>query len=50
MTRYLSMRLLIIIPTLLTTLMIVFLLGYLGPIDPVTILRSTVGSTGCLSE
>ncbi len=46
MTRYLSMRLLIIIPTLFTTLMIVFLLGYLGPIDPVTILRSQWAAQG----
>ncbi len=46
MTRYLSMRLLIIIPTLLATLMIVFLLGYLGPIDPVTILRSQWAAQG----
>ena len=30
MTRYISMRLLVIIPTLFATLMIVFLLGYLG--------------------
>ncbi len=46
MTRYLSMRLLIIIPTLFTTLMIVFLLGYLGPIDPVTILRTQWAAQG----
>lgn len=46
MTRYLSMRLLIIIPTLFATLMIVFLLGYLGPIDPVTILRSQWAAQG----
>ncbi len=41
-----SIRLLIIIPTLLATLMIVFLLGYLGPIDPVTILRSQWAAQG----
>lgn len=46
MTRYLSMRLLIIIPTLFATLMIVFLLGYLGPIDPVTILRTQWAAQG----
>ena len=46
MTRYLSMRVLIIIPTLFTTLLIVFLLGYLGPIDPVTILRSQWAAQG----
>ena len=46
MSRYLSMRLLIIIPTLFATLMIVFLLGYLGPIDPVTILRSQWAAQG----
>ena len=46
MTRYLTLRLLIIIPTLFTTLMIVFLLGYLGPIDPVTILRSQWAAQG----
>jgi len=45
-TRYLSMRLLIIIPTLFATLMIVFLLGYLGPIDPVTILRTQWAAQG----
>ncbi len=41
-----SIRLLIIIPTLFATLMIVFLLGYLGPIDPVTILRSQWAAQG----
>ena len=46
MTRYISMRLLVIIPTLFATLMIVFLLGYLGPIDPVTILRSQWAAQG----
>ena len=46
MLRYVSMRLLIIIPTLFATLMIVFLLGYLGPIDPVTILRSQWAAQG----
>ncbi|MCY4411964.1 MAG: ABC transporter permease [Caldilineaceae bacterium] len=46
MTRYMSIRLLIIIPTLFATLMIVFLLGYLGPIDPVTILRSQWAAQG----
>ncbi len=46
MTRYLSMRVLIIAPTLLATLLIVFLLGYLGPIDPVTILRSQWAAQG----
>ena len=46
MTRYISMRLLIIIPTLFAALMIVFLLGYLGPIDPVTILRSQWAAQG----
>lgn len=46
MTRYLSLRVLIIIPTLFATLMIVFLLGYLGPIDPVTILRSQWAAQG----
>ncbi len=46
MTRYLSMRLLIIVPTLFATLMIVFLLGYLGPIDPVTILRTQWAAQG----
>lgn len=46
MTRYFMMRLLIIIPTLFATLMIVFLLGYLGPIDPVTILRSQWAAQG----
>ena len=46
MTRYITMRLLIIIPTLFATLMIVFLLGYLGPIDPVTILRSQWAAQG----
>ncbi len=46
MTRYLSMRVLIIVPTLLATLLIVFLLGYLGPIDPVTILRSQWAAQG----
>ena len=40
------MRLVIIIPTLFATLMIVFLLGYLGPIDPVTILRSQWAAQG----
>jgi peptide/nickel transport system permease protein len=45
-TRYISMRLLIIIPTLFAALMIVFLLGYLGPIDPVTILRSQWAAQG----
>lgn len=40
------MRLLIIIPTLFATLMIVFLLGYLGPIDPVTILRTQWAAQG----
>jgi len=45
-TRYLSMRVLIIIPTLFATLMIVFLLGYLGPIDPVTILRTQWAAQG----
>lgn len=46
MTRYLSIRVLIIIPTLFATLMIVFLLGYLGPIDPVTILRTQWAAQG----
>ena len=46
MTRYLSMRVMIIIPSLLATLLIVFLLGYLGPIDPVTILRSQWAAQG----
>ncbi len=46
MTRYLSLRVLIIIPTLFATLLIVFLLGYLGPIDPVTILRSQWAAQG----
>ena len=46
MTRYITMRLLVIIPTLFATLMIVFLLGYLGPIDPVTILRSQWAAQG----
>ena len=46
MTRYISMRLLVIIPSLFATLMIVFLLGYLGPIDPVTILRSQWAAQG----
>lgn len=46
MTRYFMMRLLIIIPTLFATLMIVFLLGYLGPIDSVTILRSQWAAQG----
>lgn len=46
MTRYLSMRVLIIVPSLLATLLIVFLLGYLGPIDPVTILRSQWAAQG----
>ena len=46
MTRYVTMRLLVIIPTLFATLMIVFLLGYLGPIDPVTILRSQWAAQG----
>ena len=46
MTRYISMRLLIIIPTLFAALMIVFLLGYLGPIDSVTILRSQWAAQG----
>ena len=46
MTRYLSMRVLVIVPTLLATLLIVFLLGYLGPIDPVTILRSQWAAQG----
>lgn len=46
MTRYMSMRLLVIIPSLFATLMIVFLLGYLGPIDPVTILRSQWAAQG----
>ncbi len=46
MTRYLSMRVLIIVPSLFATLMIVFLLGYLGPIDPVTILRSQWAAQG----
>ena len=41
-----SIRLLIIIPTLFATLLIVFLLGYLGPIDPVTILRSQWAAQG----
>jgi peptide/nickel transport system permease protein len=45
-TRYLSMRVLIIVPSLLATLLIVFLLGYLGPIDPVTILRSQWAAQG----
>jgi len=45
-TRYFMMRLLIIIPTLFATLMIVFLLGYLGPIDSVTILRSQWAAQG----
>jgi len=40
------MRVLIIIPTLFATLMIVFLLGYLGPIDPVTILRTQWAAQG----
>jgi ABC-type dipeptide/oligopeptide/nickel transport system permease component len=40
------MRVLIIVPTLLATLLIVFLLGYLGPIDPVTILRSQWAAQG----
>lgn len=40
------MRLVIIIPTLFATLMIVFLLGHLGPIDPVTILRSQWAAQG----
>ena len=46
MTRYLSMRVLIIVPSLFATLLIVFLLGYLGPIDPVTILRSQWAAQG----
>ena len=46
MTRYLSMRVLIIVPSLLATLLIVFLLGYLGPIDPVTILRTQWAAQG----
>ncbi len=46
MTRYLSLRVLVIIPTLFATLLIVFLLGYLGPIDPVTILRSQWAAQG----
>lgn len=46
MTRYFTIRLLVIIPTIFATLMIVFLLGYLGPIDPVTILRSQWAAQG----
>ena len=46
MTRYVSMRMLIIIPTLFLTLMIVFLLGYLGPIDPVDIKRAQWAAQG----
>lgn len=46
MTRYLSLRVLIIVPTLFATLLIVFLLGYLGPIDPVTIMRSQWAAQG----
>lgn len=45
-TGYFAMRLLIIIPTLLATLMIVFLLGYMGPIDPVTIMQSQYAAQG----
>jgi len=45
-TRYISMRVLIIIPTLFLTLMIVFLLGYLGPIDPVDIKRAQWAQQG----
>lgn len=46
MTRYVLMRILVIVPTLFLTLMIVFLLGYLGPIDPVTIRRSEYARQG----
>lgn len=46
MARYFAVRLMIIIPTLFTTLMIVFLLGYLGPIDPVNIIQAQFAAQG----
>ena len=46
MTRYLVMRVLIILPTLFATLTIVFLLGHSGPVDPVTIKRAQYASQG----
>ena len=39
MTRYFVLRVLVIIPTLFVVLFFTFLLGYLGPIDPVDIRR-----------
>jgi len=44
--RYVVMRILVIIPTLFLTLMAVFLLGYLGPIDPVTIIQQQQAGQG----
>lgn len=46
MFRYLFLRATVIVPTLFAVLLIVFLLGYLGPIDPVTIKRAEYAAQG----
>lgn len=46
MFQYFVLRVVVIVPTLLATLLIVFLLGYLGPIDPVTIRRAEYAAQG----
>lgn len=47
MTRYVTSRILAIIPTMFIILFITFLLGYLGPVNPVTIyMRETLQNEG----
>ncbi len=46
MFQYFVLRVGVIIPTLAATLLIVFLLGFLGPIDPVTIKRQEYAAQG----
>ena len=48
MTKYFVMRILIIIPTLFAVLFITFLIGYLGPMDPVTMMQTEAMSYGVL--
>ena len=48
MTRYFVMRVLVILPTLFVVVFLTFLLGYLGPIDPVDIRRRQLLGQGIL--
>jgi ABC-type dipeptide/oligopeptide/nickel transport system permease component len=46
MLRYIVLRILAIVPTLFAVLFITFLMGYLGPIDPVTIIQRQRAAQG----